>query len=163
DHHGVARARPVERRADRGPALDLTDVATVAAAPLHAYQDLVDDGVRPFRARIVRRDPHAIGEARRDLTHDRPLAAIAIAAAAAAEDAAEPAAGQLACGRQHALERVGRMRVVDDDQERLASAHLLETPGHGADGAERPGDRRRLETEGQAHTDGSEEVHHVVL
>src|SRR5206468_8572611 len=55
------------------------------------------------------------------------------------------------------------MRVVDDDQERLASAHLLETPGHGADGAERPGDGRRLETEGQPHTDGPEEVHHVVL
>src|SRR2546430_10215355 len=33
------------------------------------------------------RSPHAIGQARRDLTHDRPLAAIAIAAAA--EDDAE--------------------------------------------------------------------------
>src|SRR5262249_32775581 len=158
---GVPGARPVQRRADGPSPLDLTGVATVAATAPHADQDFIDDRVRPLRARIVRRDPRAIREARRDLAHDRPLATIAIATAA--EDDPESATRQLARGREHALESVGSMRIVDDDQERLARADLLEASGHGADGAERPGDRRRLEVERQSHADGTEQVHDVVL
>ena len=63
-------------------------------------------------------------EPRGDLAHDRTLAAVAVAAAA--EDDAEPAARELARGGQHALERVGRVGVVDDHEERLAGPHLLE-------------------------------------
>src|SRR5437867_11366906 len=161
DHDGVAGASPVERCADGGSPLDLAAITAVTPAAPDAHHDLVEDGLRAFRARIVRRDPDAIGEARSNLTHDRPLAAVAIAAAA--EDDAEATSRQLARGCQHALERVGGMRVVDDDQERLARAYLLEPPGHGADGAERPRDRRRLQTESQPHAHGAEEVHDVVL
>src|SRR5882762_2177948 len=48
----------------------------------YAGGDLGDDGLRPLAARVVRGDPHAIAQPRGDAAHERPLAAVAIPAAA---------------------------------------------------------------------------------
>src|SRR5262245_56117636 len=83
DDHGVAGAGPGERVRDGRATVGLGGPARVAArhGP-HPGQDLVDDGAGRLRARVVRGDPHPIGQPRRDPAHDRALAAVAVAAAA---------------------------------------------------------------------------------
>src|SRR6266487_4284722 len=68
--------------------------------------DLADDRERVFAARIVRRDDRDVGELRREPPHQRPLAAVAIAARA--DHADDPAAArELAeIGRASCRERV---------------------------------------------------------
>src|SRR5262245_31019868 len=83
DHHGVASARPVERAGDGPAAVDLGDVTLLGAGHTpEAGHDLVEDRLRRLRARVVGGDPGAIGQTRGDLSHDRPLGAVAIPAAA---------------------------------------------------------------------------------
>ena len=60
----------------------------------------------------------------RDLAHHRPLAAVAVAARADDDD--QPPRGHLARREQHLLQRIGLVRVVDDDAERLARVDRLE-------------------------------------
>ena len=60
--------------------------------------------------------------------HQRPLAAVAVAAAP--EHADQPAVGDLPRRSQHVLERVRRVRVVHQHRERLAGVHRLEPAGH---------------------------------
>ena len=72
-----------------------------------------------------------------DPAHERALAAVAVAAAA--EDAEHARRGaMLARGAQDVLQRVGRVRVVDDDREVLALVDRLEAPRHLADGRAAP-------------------------
>ena len=59
-----------------------------------------------------------------DPAHQRPLLAVAVAARA--EDDGQPAVAELPRRAQHVLERVGRVRVVDDHRERLARLDRLE-------------------------------------
>ncbi len=61
-----------------------------------------------------------------DLTHERPLAAVAVAAAP--EDDEETARLEVPERRDDLLERVGRVRVVDHGREVLAAVHELEPP-----------------------------------
>src|SRR6266850_6903986 len=106
DDDRIAGLGPGEGPADRRSPVDLRRVAARRRpGPAHAGHHLVDYRLRPLRARIVGGHPHAVAEARGDLTHDRSLAPVAVAAAA--EDDAEPAARELARGRQDALERIG--------------------------------------------------------
>ena len=63
----------------------------------------------------------------------------AVAVAAGAEHDVHAAVGQLARGAQHVLERVGRVRVVDEHGERLALVDRLEAAGHAV--APRPAPR----------------------
>jgi hypothetical protein len=158
----VARLGPGEDRGDRSTAVGLgRDPARRATSPARTDEDLVDDRLWTLRARVVRGDPDLVAQPSRDLAHDRPLGAVAIAAAA--EDDRQPPAGQLARRREHTLERVRRVRVVDDNEKRLTGPHLLEAPGHGADGAERLRDRGRLEAQAEPGRHGAEQIHHVVL
>ena len=59
-----------------------------------------------------------------DRAHQRPLAAVAVAAGA--EHADHAAVAELARRLQDGVERVRRVRVVDDDRERLALVDRLE-------------------------------------
>src|SRR5262249_57938791 len=101
---------------------------------------------RPFGAeragiltsRFLRRDPGVIAQARGDLANDRSLRTVAIAAAP--EHHAEAPRRDLACRRQHPLERIGGMGVIDDDEKWLPRPHLLEPAGHRLHTAERAGD-----------------------
>src|SRR3954451_16202001 len=119
DDHDVARLGDRDRSLDRGAAVDLD----VDAAPA-ALQDLGDDGLRVLIARVVGRDDHDVGLVARDRAHERPLRAVAVAAGAEHDDQA--AGGERARGAQHVVERVGRMRVVDEHRERLALDDRLE-------------------------------------
>src|SRR5688500_10743270 len=79
----------------------------------HARHHLVDDRLRIFRARIVGGHPHPVRQARGDLAHEGTLAPVAVTAAA--EHDAEAPPRDFACGREHPLERIRRVRVVHDD------------------------------------------------
>ena len=68
----------------------------------------------------------AVRELARDLTHERPLVAVAVAARAEHDD--EPAVAERARGAEHGRERVRRVRVVDDDREVLPLVDRLEPP-----------------------------------
>ena len=70
-----------------------------------------------------------VGEPRGDRAHQRPLAAVAVAAAAEHADARRPRVSG-ARRAQHVLERVGRVRVVDEHRERLAGVDRLEAARH---------------------------------
>src|SRR5205823_4177921 len=81
---------------------------------------------RILGARVVGRDDRAVGQRAGDPAHERPLLAVAVSSGT--EDDGEPAA-ELACCAQDVLERIGRVRVVDDDRERLSGLDGLEAPG----------------------------------
>ena len=89
-----------------------------------------------------------VGELGRDAAHQRPLAAVAVAAGA--DDADDAAARQPARGMQHVLERVRLVRVVDDHRERLPLLDGLEAPGHAADRLEAARDRVVVDAEQRA-------------
>ena len=62
------------------------------------------------------------------LPHQRPLPAIAIASRT--EDDDDPTVPEPASRFQDGLQRVRRVRVVDDDGERLPGVDRLEAPGN---------------------------------
>ncbi len=120
---------PCRRRRARRPAAStatawamasraVADLAMRAAA--RPCQDLRADRGGILAARIVVRHDHDIGALRGDLAHHRPLAAIAVAAAA--EDDDQPPGRQRAQRREHFLQRVGLVRVVDEDRRAVALA-----------------------------------------
>ena len=92
----------------------------------------------------------------RDRPHQRALAAVAVAACP--EDADQPACAELAGGLQHDVERVGRVRVVDDDGERLALVDRLEPPRHARHPAHALGDRVVVDVEEDPRRDRAEHV-----
>ena len=114
DQHHVIRVGASQRQRDRATAVALD---AGGGRRCESGEDLGDDRVAVFAARVVVGDDHAVGAFFRDRRHLRALAAIAVAAAA--EHAGQAAGRVLAQARQRLLERVGRVRVVDDHQ-RLA-------------------------------------------
>src|SRR5262252_4207207 len=134
DDDNIAGAGPGQRALDGS--FPVGNCLMLREPTRDARHDVGDDRLRWLAPWIIGGDPHVIGEARGDLAHERPLAAIAIAAAA--EDDGEPAAraAQLARGLQRTLERVGSMGVVDHHEERLPRLHPLEASRDGGDGAE---------------------------
>ncbi len=125
DQQHVAGPRRGGRQANRRAPVDLRVVAARGPSELghrqlrrvraaDTVEDHVDDRRRILRARVVRRDDRQVGVARRDLAHDRALAAIAIAAAAEHHDQA--LVHHRAHRRDGALQPVGRVRVVDHAQ-----------------------------------------------
>ena len=89
-----------------------------------ACRDLGGDRLGRLRARVVGGQDRPVGELGDDAAHQRPLAAVAVAAGA--EDDDEPPVAEAARGADHVLERVGRVRVVDDHGERLPVVDRLE-------------------------------------
>ena len=80
-------------------------------------------------ARVVRGQHHDVGAPAGGLPHERALGGVTIAAAAEDHDhASRP--GELARGAEHRVEGGGRVRVVDEDGERLAGVDPLQAPGH---------------------------------
>ena len=106
EQHEIVRRRDLERAGDR--------VATVfdplVRYSAHPRLDVVEDALRVFGPRVVARDDGEVRALRGDLSHERPLAAIAIAAAAKHHD--EPASGERPDRVDGARQRVGRVRVV---------------------------------------------------
>ena len=76
----------------------------------HSCFDVVDDRVGIFGPRVVAGDDSAVGVPFGDLTHERTLALVAVAAAS--EDHDQLSAGEGARRLQGTLERIRRVRVV---------------------------------------------------
>ena len=96
DHDDVARPRRLERPLDRTAPVELD----VELETRPTTSDAIAAGI--LAARIVGRDERDVGELGDDLTHQRPLRAVAVAARA--EDADDAAAVELA-RRPRALSR----------------------------------------------------------
>ena len=78
-------------------------------------------------ARVVGGHDSEVGELGRDLAHLRPLAAVAVAAARRRHRSTRPS--ELARGAQHILERVRRVRVVDETVNGWPSSTVSKRPG----------------------------------
>ena len=96
-----------------------------------------------------------------DRAHQRPLLAVAVAAAA--EDADQPPVrgGELAGRDEHVLERVRGVRVVDQDRERLALVDRLEPARHRLGVGECRGGVVEVDPERAAGGDRAERVRDV--
>src|SRR5262249_45821049 len=108
-----------------------------ARAGRYAGADRVEDGLRILGARIVGGEHDAVGETGRHLAHLGALRVIAVAAGA--EHDVHTPGRERTHGLEQALERVGRVRVVDIDRERLPALDRLEPAGH----ADHRGEARR--------------------
>ena len=99
---------------DRAPngAEPVSDTLVLRAA--HSRFDVVDDGIRIFGTGIVASNYSAVGIAFGNLTHQRTLSLVAIAATAKNHD--QLTARKPACRFQAPLERVGRVGVVSQDR-----------------------------------------------
>ena len=118
----IAVAEQARAGADRlGPVADLARAGA-------AGQDLGADGLGALAAGVVVRDDDVVGKARRDAPHDRPLALVAVAAAA--EHAHDPAGREGAQRLERGLQRIRLVRVVDDDEAAAHPAHDLEPALH---------------------------------
>ena len=113
------------RIASRRSAIARYFVAPEAASPASTSRRIAS-GI--LGARIVGRRDRDVGEPARDLAHRRALAAVAIAAAA--EDEHDLPVRQLAHRLEQPLERVGRVRVVDEDRIGLPGLDALEPARH---------------------------------
>ena len=99
-------------------------------------EDLPADRRRVLTARVVVGNDDAIRQAAGDLAHDRPLAAVAVAAAA--EHDPQPRLGVRRDRLQDRLERARRVGVVDED---LAARRRARDPLHAPGHAFEPGQR----------------------
>src|SRR5712692_3810171 len=91
DDDHVASPGPCEGAADCGLPVGNCLMPVHDQAARYAGGDLGDDGLRPLGARVIGGDPHAVTETPGDLPHERPLAPVAITAAA--EHHAQPSPG----------------------------------------------------------------------
>ena len=121
-----------------------------------ALQDVLDDRERILAARVVGRDDDVVGPLHGDGAHHGPLAAVAVASGA--EHADHPAVAELAGRLEHDVERVGRVRVVDDDRERLALVDRLEPAGHAGHRPHALGQVVVVDVEQDARGDHAEDV-----
>ena len=87
-------------------------------AAAHAGLDLGDDAPRVLGARVVGGEDDEVAAPCGGLAHERPLAAVAVAAAA--EDGDQAARRERPEDVERARERVGRVGVVDDHGEARA-------------------------------------------
>src|SRR5215211_198271 len=105
----------------------------------------------------------SIAARRSTSTVTSPLApeAISSTVASGAEHADHAAGRELSRRPQHVLERVGRVRVVDEDDERLPLVHLLHPSRNGRHGRETLGDRLIVDPEASSGSERSQRVQDV--
>ncbi len=96
-----------------------------------AGEDLLDDGLRILRARVVGGYDEHVRQLPGGPSHERALGAVAVAAAA--EDAHEPTLRDLPRRAQDVRERVRGVGIVDEHRERLALVDRLEAAGNACD------------------------------
>src|SRR3954470_18774451 len=109
DQHHIVRLRLCDGLLNGPRAIAQNDCASSIRQPTH---DVGDDCIAIFSSRIVVSDDHFICKARRYFAHERTLRAVTITAAS--KDAEHLPATMLARSVQGLLERIRRMRVIDD-------------------------------------------------
>ena len=150
DHDDVSRRRVGQRRLDRRAAVEDDLERSVC--------DLPRDLRGLLGSRVVGRDDRAVSELAGDSPHKRSLLAVAVAAGP--EDDRE-APTQLACGRQHVLQRVGGVGVVDNHRERLTGVDRLEAAGHAGKRLDAGANRALLDPELAGGPDRTQRVRTV--
>ena len=116
--HGTFDGASCDRGSrDRASISDARAPSAVVAIGGHddAALDLVDDLIRILRSRVVGRDDDEIAQPGGDRAHERPLRAIAIAAASEHRD--HPAGCERPRRLQQVLQRVVGVRVIDDHSD----------------------------------------------
>src|SRR5262249_21713730 len=124
DEHDVAHSRLGDRRAYRSCTIDLDAVAAIARRA-HTLHDRMHDHGWIFGARIVAGDGHAAGERGGDRPHLGPLALVAVAAAAEHADELTARRNRRLEREQCFLQRIGRMRVIDDHERLIVVTQTL--------------------------------------
>ncbi len=156
------------RREGPGNAVALTvdgvavDGDVVGGAGRYAGLDLADDLARVLVPRVVAGDDDVIGDVGRRQAHLRALAGIAVAAAAEHHDEPSAAADQPANGAQRLAERVGLVRVIDEDHEAAVVRHGLESPADRFHRLEARGNRLERNGQGLGHGRRRQRIPHVV-
>src|ERR1044072_150008 len=122
DDDDVARTRLGD-----GAANGLAAVNNLQVRPTRRAQALLhiaQDGLRVFRAWVVRGRDDDIAQARRGLAHRRALRPVSVAAAT--EDRDDAPTRHITRRAQDVAQRVVRMRVIDDDGKVAPVRHALE-------------------------------------
>ena len=160
DENRVARLRLRDGARDGGATVGLHFEA--AGSRAHSAHDVLDDGLRIFGARVIRRHHRMVGR-QGGLAHDGTLAGIAVAAAAEHADGA--AGRERHDGRERLLQRVGRVGVVHEHRHaaRVRRAHALQTTRDLRRLLERFDDGLGREAQLQPDAEGAHDVLHVEL
>src|SRR5579863_9486750 len=117
DQHYIARPRLTQGLRNCLRAIALHDGRL---RPRESVENLRDDSIAVFVARIVVGDDDAIGQTFGDAAHLRAFARVALTAAT--EHANQFPGAVCTQTGQRLFERVGRMRIVDDDKWRVRAA-----------------------------------------
>ena len=131
DQHGVAGPGARDGGGDRlGPVADLAHLAALGRRHrVDAGEHRCADRRRVLGARVVVGDDQQVGAACGDLAHVRPLAAVAVAAAAQHDD--QPSRGERTQRAQGTVDGGRLVAVVDDREEVLAGVDALHPARHG--------------------------------
>ena len=121
-----------------------------------AGEDLLDDGLRLLRARVVGGHDEHVRQLPGGPSHERALGAVAVAAAA--EDAHEPTLRDLPRRAKDVRERVRGVGIVHEHRERLALLDRLEAAGNACDMRDAAHDRIVGQLEEPPGRDGAEDV-----
>ena len=100
----------------------IRDSHITALGALHALFDGAQDGLRVLVTGIIAGENGEIRQSSHDLTHDGPLAMVAVAATAKEHN--QQASRKGAHGGEHVFQRVGRMSVVQDHLIAVSYTHL---------------------------------------
>jgi hypothetical protein len=155
----VARLGETDRLADRASPVE-HDAHPSQLAGADTAEHRIDDRAGILGARVVGGEDRRVG-GRERRAHRRPLAGVAVASAAADDDQLA-ARAHAPCGRQHAAEALGSVRVVDEREHRPGrdSFHAATRAGQSRDD---PQDALNVLTEQGRSGDDRGEVARVVL
>jgi hypothetical protein len=163
DQDHVGGRRRAHREADRlGPVLDHVDLVVADGAG----QDLGNDEVGRLEARVVAGDHHVLGLLDRDRAHQRPLAGVAVAAAAEhAPQLPAPLDRERPERRERLLQRIGRVGVVDHHlgPGRVGAGDPLHAPRHWRQPGAGRGRFGQADAEGAQHAHRRQQVGDVVV
>src|SRR6185436_4881044 len=141
DQNHIAWRRPTKRSANRQTPISFHEITALrielskprretrnrkllqASLP-NARLNFAENRRRLLSTRIIRSHHHEIAQPRGNFTHQRPFAAVAVAAAAKHSD--HFTAGQRPHRAENFLQRVRRMRVVDENGNAELVFNLLD-------------------------------------
>ena len=179
DEHGILRSGEAAGRNNRLPPVAEDRVAVqrrIGCQQCRHFAELSAGGGRPFGdrsndrlrvlgARVVRGDDGHVSPAGGDGAHERPLAPVAVTAAA--EHADEPAGGERAQAQEHVFQRIRGVGVIDEHRRSgspcpIGQGHPLQAPGYASHPGESGADLLDRQAEAKAGGGRGEDIEHVV-
>src|SRR5215468_1947505 len=124
EQNDIARLRLANRRRNRCRTIELHRITAIPCLA-NAVHHFAGDCRGFLAARVVASHNDAIGQPRGEATHFRPLAAVALTAAAEDADQFVAGADRWTQRSERLFQRIGRMGVVDDDQRLSVATEVL--------------------------------------